>query len=84
MHYFFWNGFRYDAKIIEDIRKCSVEKFFEDLVVFVADKINQEIIDQDLNMLLPNEKFQMMRKFLKQETLRMLKDELARIKNGKL
>ncbi|MDO9231197.1 MAG: nucleotidyl transferase AbiEii/AbiGii toxin family protein [bacterium] len=84
VHYFFWNGFRYDAKIIEDIRKCSIEKFFEDLVVFVEDKITQEIIDQDLNMLLSNDNFQMIRKILKQETLMMLRDELARIKNGKL
>ena len=84
VHHFFWRGFRYDEKIIEEAKKCKIEIFFEDILKFVTDKITQEIIDQDINMLLPTKKFQLIRKTLKQETLRMLKNELARIKNKSL
>jgi len=46
-------------------------------------KINQNIINQDLNFLLSSDKFQKIRKILKQETLIFLDDELKRIEKGK-
>jgi len=84
IHQFFENGLRYKEDVIIERTGKSIENFFQELIDFTKEKVADEFIDQDLNMLLPNDKFQMMRKILKQETLMMLKDELARIKNGKL
>ena len=41
--------------------------------------ITQKIIDQDINFLLPPQKFQQIRKNLKNETLMFLRDEIERI-----
>ncbi len=77
IHYFFLQGLGYDEKVIKERRKKDVVLFFRELIEFVEKNINQTIIDQDINMLLPYEKFKKMRKVIKQETLMFLKDELA-------
>jgi DNA-binding response OmpR family regulator len=71
---------RYEKDVIEERRNQGVREFFMSLEQFVLHNITATIIDQDLNVLLPPEKFQMARKFLKQETLVFLRDEIARLK----
>ena len=79
IHYFFMRGFRYNEKVITERRSSDLISFFQELIIFIEKRINQTIINQDLNSLLPPDKFQKIRKVLKQETLMFLNDELRRI-----
>lgn len=80
IHYFFISSFRYNQDVIIERRKKNLELFFKELVKFIEKHITQTIINQDLNYLLPNEKFQKIRLILKQEVLMFLKDEIERIR----
>lgn len=79
IHYFFLNGFGYNEKVIQERRKKDAKTFFKELIKFIKNNINQTIIDQDLNTLLPQEKFSQIRKVIKQETIIFLEDEIKRI-----
>lgn len=81
IHYFFENGFEYDKAVIRERTGQEPKNFFEELVSFVEEKVTDEIIAQDLNVLLPYEKFRTIRKTLKRETLMFLRDEIARLEN---
>jgi len=83
IHHFFMQGFKYNEKVIIERRNSSLRFFFRELTNFIEKKINQNIINQDLNFLLSSDKFQKIRKILKQETLIFLDDELKRIEKGK-
>lgn len=83
IHHFFLQGFRYEKRVIEERRKQKVEKFFAELIDFVQKRINDTIISQDLNVLLPYDKFRKIRKTLKQEVLIFLNDELEKMKIAK-
>jgi predicted nucleotidyltransferase component of viral defense system len=84
IHYFFFQGFGYDSAVILERRKIKdVKIFFHDLIKFIEKNITQTIIDQDINILLPYDKFKKIRKILKSETLMFLRDELTRLENNK-
>ena len=57
----------------------DVKRFFKDLVDFITKEITETVITQDLNILLPYEKFRKIRKVLKSETLMFLRDEVDRL-----
>ncbi|NCP17464.1 hypothetical protein GW853_02875, partial [Candidatus Kuenenbacteria bacterium] len=80
IHWFLMNGFSYESAVIKERQKLSLEKFFSKLIDFIEKEIKQKYIDEDLNFLLPLDEFKRVRKILKAETLRLLKDELIRIK----
>lgn len=79
IHYFFNQGYDYNHKVIEARRNQTVIAYLTDLKQFIAAKINEKIITQDLNTLLPYEKFKALRKTLKQEVLVLLEDEILRL-----
>lgn len=79
IHYFFMQGFKYKPEVIEERRKTSVKEFLEAEIKFVNKEVNETVINQDLNLLLPPDKFAKIRKTLKQEVLIFLNDELKRI-----
>lgn len=79
IHYFFLQGFKYNEKVIIERRKATVVDFFKELIDFVESHITDTVIDQDLNFLLTIQQFQRVRKFLKNEVLMFLGDELKRL-----
>ena len=79
IHHFFMEGFRYNKGVIIERRNSDLGSFFQELAVFIEKRINQTVINQDLNSLLSPDKFQKIRKILKRETLMFLRDELKRI-----
>lgn len=79
IHHFFMNGFSYDQEVIKERRDTEVKVFFIELKEFVEAKITQTIIEQDINTLLPYDKFKKIRQFLKKETLMFLDDEIKRL-----
>lgn len=81
IHHFFMQGFGYNKKVITERRKNDdLAGFFRVLINFIDKKINETIIDQDLNFLLPPDKFKKIRKMLKKETIMFLRDESERLK----
>ncbi|MBU4580315.1 nucleotidyl transferase AbiEii/AbiGii toxin family protein [Patescibacteria group bacterium] len=83
IHYFFMQGLGYNEKVIIERRKNSdLAYFFRTLINFIDKKINETIIDQDLNFLLSPDKFKKIRKMLKKETMMFLKDEEDMLKKN--
>jgi len=76
IHHFFMNGFGYDKEVIKERRGTEVKQFFIELKKFIEAKITQTIIEQDINTLLPYDKFKKIRPVLKKETLLFLNDEI--------
>ena len=69
IHHFFNHGFDYDDDVITERRQTDSQQYLCELKLFLEKKITQTMIDQDINTLLPLEKFRSIRKFLKQEVL---------------
>ena len=75
IHHFFTQSYCYGAKIIEDRTGNRVEVFLHTLLVFIRDTVTQKVLSEDLNMLLPNNIFQQIRKVLLPETIHLLTQE---------
>jgi len=73
------NGFGYDREVIKERRGTEAKAFFLELKKFVEANITRTIIEQDINTLLPYDKFKKIRLVLKKETLMFLNDEIKRL-----
>lgn len=79
IHHFFLSGYGYEGGVISERRNTTPIKYFEKLIAFIESNISQKIIDQDLNYLLPTDKYKEVRKSIKNETLMFLGDEIRRL-----
>lgn len=79
IRHFFLNGWKYDADVIKERTESGLQKFFARLHDFVERKVTEKVIDEDLNRLLPKDKFALTRKVLKRETLWLIKEEMKRL-----
>ncbi|MBI5414815.1 nucleotidyl transferase AbiEii/AbiGii toxin family protein [Candidatus Peregrinibacteria bacterium] len=79
VHHFLLQGYSYNTEIIPELRQCSLQVFFRDLINFVEKNVTRTLIDQDLNVLLPLTEFRAVRNILKEEIIRLLRDELQRV-----
>lgn len=76
IHFFFLNGYRYNGQIIAERTGLKVKDYFIILKNFIEKRVTETIINEDINTLLPYEKFSAIRKSLKAEVISMLKDEI--------
>ena len=76
IHYFFSQGYDYSSDVIEERRGIPVKQFFKELKEFIDKEVNSSVIDQDLNVLLDYDKFKVIRKHLKQETVNFINSEI--------
>ena len=76
IHYFYSNGYKYDAAVIKERTGLSVKQYLWKVVEFIEKRVTEKIITEDLNTLLPFEKYTIIRKSLKQEVLMLLKNDL--------
>jgi hypothetical protein len=79
IHYFFLKNLNYNLDVVEERTGLSVKEYLVFLRNFIENKINQNLIDQDLNTLLPFETYNKIRKTLKQETIMFLDNEIAKV-----
>ena len=79
IHYFFLNGYNYNNEVIIERTGLSLIDFFKKLSDFISKYITDTILNQDLNPLIPYEKFNKLRKVLKRETIMFLNDEIKRL-----
>jgi len=80
IHHFFLNGYSYNTEVIKERTGSSLEKFFQELRLFIDQHITETVLNQDLNALIPYERFTRFRKILKSETLMFIDDEIKRLK----
>ncbi len=81
IHHFFLKGFRYIEAIIKARSGKKTLAYLQELREFIKSKITNEVISEDLNYLLPTDRFQAIRKILKKETILLLGDEIKRLEN---
>ncbi len=81
IHHFFLSAYSYNQEVIIERTGLSLIEFFEKLLKFINKHITNTILDQDLNFLLPYNKFRQLRKTLKIETEMFIKEEIKRLKN---
>ena len=73
---FAMQGIKYETGVIVERRNQAPKEFFKELDHFIRVSITQEIIDQDLNTLLPYDVFKKIRKFIKSEVLLFVKEQI--------
>ncbi|MBW6442007.1 nucleotidyl transferase AbiEii/AbiGii toxin family protein [Patescibacteria group bacterium] len=76
IHHFFQQGFDINEEIIKERRNTDTNTYLKELVDFIEKNITETIINQDLNFLLEPEKFNSIRKTLKDETLALIRGSL--------
>lgn len=74
------NGFEYDAEVIKERTGMETKEFLLELADFIDKKVTEKIISEDLNSLLPRNKFAATRAVLKREVLMLIKDEVKRLR----
>ncbi|MBD3244448.1 MAG: hypothetical protein GF335_00455 [Candidatus Moranbacteria bacterium] len=79
INHFFLQGYSYNKKVIQERTNQELIDFFLDLKAFISQKVNQTIINQDLNMLLDYEKFKIIRKNLKNELIMLIENEIKKL-----
>lgn len=83
IHHFFLNGYKYNSELITQRTGLSVIDYFKKLHAFIDLHITETLLSQDLNALIPYERFNRYRKILKSETLMFLNDEIKRLSSVK-
>lgn len=78
IHHFFVQGYSYHPEVIRERAGTDPVIYLRRLLEFIQEHINQTIIDEDLNSLLPYKKFQQIRKILIPETVSFLNQEIDR------
>lgn len=80
IHHFFLNGYYYNKEVVIERTGLNLIDFFKQLSDFISKNVTETILNQDLNPLIPYERFNRFRKLLKRETLMFLDDEINRLK----
>lgn len=75
---FFLHRYPYDSGVIKARTGFTSKQYLQKMIQFIEEKVTQQVIDEDLNLLLPPKPFQIIRKTLKTETLMLLREELKK------
>ncbi|MFA4942113.1 MAG: nucleotidyl transferase AbiEii/AbiGii toxin family protein [Patescibacteria group bacterium] len=83
IHHFFLNSYSYNKDVISERTGLNLIDFFKKLSEFISEHVTETILSQDLNPLIPYERFNKLRKILKREVLMFLDDEIKRLSTNK-
>lgn len=81
IHAFFIHGYAYEPAVIQERTGLETKTYFGKLIDFIQKHVNQTLINEDLNTILPYGQFQQIRKILIPETLALLTREQVRLEN---
>ena len=73
IYYFFFQGYDFKKEIIEERTGLNTSDYLDKLISFIEERVTEDILTRDLNLLLPYEKFKIIRKTLKNDVLMLLK-----------
>ena len=76
LHYFFTHGYSYRFQIIEERTGMGEKEYLRKLSAFIRKHVTQKLIDEDLNTLLADKQFKMIRKIIIPETLSILEKSI--------
>lgn len=79
IHHFFVQGYKYNGAVIQERTGLTSKVYLTNLIKFISKHINQTVINEDLNTLLPNDQFQQIRKVVVPETISFLENELQNL-----
>ena len=79
IHHYFVSNYSYNQAVILERTGLNLLEFFKKLYIFIETRINEKILTQDLNFLIPYTKFQSLRKTLKEETLALVDLEIKKL-----
>lgn len=82
IHHFFLNGYNYNQEVIIERTGLTLIVFFHKLSLFINKHINNTVLDQDLNFLLPYDRFRQLRKTLKIETEMFIKENIKNLEKS--
>lgn len=80
IHHFFIQGYGYRREVIEERTGKPAAEYLKELKEFIEKKVTRNVLEEDLNVLLDPEKFQKIKKYLKQEVLNFLSEEINDLK----
>lgn len=72
-HFFLMGGNRYLPEVIVERTGKKSAVYIKELIGFIKKKINDKIITEDLNFLLPPEKFKLIKRVLKKRSFNVFK-----------
>jgi predicted nucleotidyltransferase component of viral defense system len=78
IHHFFIRGYTYDGNVIRERTRLEPVEYLKTLRAFIKTRVNQTLINEDLNSLLPDRHFQVVRKVLLPETISILETEISK------
>lgn len=76
-YYFFSKNYEFNSALIKERTGKYYKEYFLELIKFIEEKVSDQILDEDLNMLLPLDKFHEIRKTLKRDVLIYLRSNLS-------
>ena len=76
IHYFFSKGYDYKKEIIKERTKKDYKLYLKELKDFIEQKITIEILEQDLSSLVSPQDLKKIKKYIKQETMNFLDEEI--------
>lgn len=74
IHHFFMKGYQFIEAVIEERTGKKANSYLKELIAFIEEKVTDKVIREDLSSLLPYEKFNKLRKTIKNEVLLFLKE----------
>ncbi len=75
IHRYFVQGYKYKGAVIQERTGLNPKDYFASLIAFVKKHMTQTVINEDLNTLLPSDRFGQIRKILIPETMHFLENE---------
>jgi hypothetical protein len=75
IHHFFVQGYKYKGAVIQERTGLSPKEYVASLIAFINKQVNQTVINEDINTLLPDDRFQQIRKVLMPEAIAFLENE---------
>ncbi|MEK7526189.1 MAG: nucleotidyl transferase AbiEii/AbiGii toxin family protein [Patescibacteria group bacterium] len=76
IHFFFKAGYKFRNEVIEERTGLKIKEYIKKLITFIDEEVTQTLLTEDLNTLLPYDKFIKIRKSLKPETLIFLRSSI--------
>ncbi len=76
IYHFFQQSLDINEGLIKERRGVDTNSYLKELADFIENNITETIINQDLNFLLEPEKFNSIRKTLKDETLALIRENI--------
>lgn len=76
--HFFSQGYKFKREIIKERTRKETGDYLKILIKFIEEKVTDTLLTEDLNTLLPYEKFRKIRKTLKGDTLIFLRSALGK------